>query len=61
MKQFKVRQERSLAGRPKTQRLAMNGLGLRKIGHEVVLKDTPAIRGLITKVSHLVSVEVVSA
>lgn len=60
MKQFKVRQTRSLAGRPKTQRLAMTGLGLRKIGHEVLLKDTPSIRGLITKVSHLVSVEVVS-
>jgi large subunit ribosomal protein L30 len=32
------------------------GLGLRKIRHQVELKDTPAVRGMINKVSHLVTV-----
>lgn len=39
------------------QRITLEGLGLRKISRSKVLNDTPAIRGMISKVSHLVSVE----
>ena len=54
---LKVTQVRSGVGRPKAQRLLLKGLGLRRINHSVDLKDTPAIRGMIRKVSHLVAVE----
>ena len=40
---------------PKHQ-ATVRGLGLRKIGHTVELEDTPAVRGMINKVSHLVRV-----
>jgi large subunit ribosomal protein L30 len=39
------------------QKLSVKGLGLKKIGHQVTRQDTPCIRGLINKVSHLVRVE----
>jgi len=53
-----LKQIRSLIGKPEHQRLAVKGLGLRRIGHEVKVKDTPAIRGMVEKVQHLVEVEV---
>ncbi|MEM7494835.1 MAG: 50S ribosomal protein L30 [Myxococcota bacterium] len=55
---IEVRQARSLIGQPRKQRLTMRGLGLRRIGHQVVLPDTPAIRGMIFKVQHLLEVRV---
>jgi large subunit ribosomal protein L30 len=42
--------------RPETQRRTLQGLGLTKMHRTVRLKDTPAIRGMIRKVSHLVKV-----
>jgi large subunit ribosomal protein L30 len=57
MAQLKVTQVRSLSGSTERQRLTLKGLGLRKRHHEVVVEDTPAIRGMISKVSHLVEVE----
>ena len=42
--------------RPETQRRTLQGLGLTKMHRTVRLKDTPAIRGMIRKVSHLVEV-----
>ena len=36
----------------------MTGLGLRRLGHTVELADTPATRGMILKVRHLVTVEI---
>lgn len=56
---LKVTQVRSGIGRPKTQRLVLKGLGLRRPHKSVVLQDTAAIRGMIRKVSHLVTVEAV--
>ena len=41
----------------KKQRLALQGLGLRRIRHTVDVVDTPSTRGLILKVRHLVQVE----
>jgi len=40
----------------KKQGLALQGLGLRRIRHQVAVEDTPSIRGLILKVRHLVVV-----
>lgn len=53
-----VTQRRGLSHRPEAQRLILKGLGLRRIGHTVRLRDTPAIRGMVEKVQHLVDVEV---
>ena len=36
---------------------ALNGLGLRRVNHSVELENTPAVRGMISKVIHLVQVE----
>ena len=52
---FEVRLIRSGTGRPDTQKRTLAGLGLRRIGQAVALRDTPAIRGMIFKVVHLVS------
>jgi large subunit ribosomal protein L30 len=49
-----------MAGRPWTQRLVLRGLGLRGPGSEVVVANERAIRGMIRKVLHLVTVEEVS-
>jgi len=54
---LKVTQIRSTIGFDRKQALAIQGLGLRRIGHTVERQDTPAIRGLILKVRHLVKVE----
>ena len=57
MKSLKVTQVRSTIGFDRKQGLAMKGLGIRRIGHTVEVVDTPATRGLILKVRHLVKVE----
>lgn len=57
MKKLKVTQVRSTAGRPETQRLVLKGLGLRGIHKSVVVENTPAFRGMVKKVLHLVQVE----
>ena len=54
---LKVTQVKSGIGRPETQRKTLEGLGLRGPHKSVVLKDTDAVRGMIRKVSHLVTVE----
>jgi large subunit ribosomal protein L30 len=52
-----VRQTRGNAGRPWTQLLVLKGLGLRGPGSEVTVDNARAIRGMIRKVLHLVTVE----
>jgi large subunit ribosomal protein L30 len=54
---IKVTQVRSIHGRLKAHRDCVHGLGLRRIGHTVEVEDTPAVRGMINKVSYLVRVE----
>ena len=49
-------QTSSHIGRPKEQRATLKGLKLDKIGRESRVKDTPANRGMIKKVAHLVRV-----
>ena len=56
-KQLKVTLTKSRYGRLKTHRECVAGLGLRKMHQSVTVEDTPAIRGMINKVSHLVTVE----
>jgi len=55
-KMLKVRQTGSPARRPQDQRATLVGLGLNKIGRVRELEDTPSVRGMINKVSHLVEV-----
>lgn len=55
--QIKIKLVRSHIGRPSSQRAVLCGLGLTKRNKIVVLNDTPEIRGMISKVSHLVNVE----
>ena len=52
-----VTQIKSPIGRPKDQRATLIGLGLNKLHRTRELEDTPAVRGMIRKVAHLVSVE----
>lgn len=58
-KLLKVKLVRSLIGRPRKQRKVVKGLGLRKVNSKVIRKDCPEIWGMIRKIQHLVSVEVV--
>jgi len=51
-----VRQTGSPIRRAPDQRQTLVGLGLNKIGRTRTLEDTPAVRGMINKVSHLVEV-----
>ncbi|MDQ0856726.1 large subunit ribosomal protein L30 [Bacillus sp. V2I10] len=48
---------RSVIGRPEDQRITVKTLGLKKMHQTVVLDDNAAIRGMIGKVSHLVTVK----
>ena len=54
---IKVVQIRSAIGREGSQRKTLIGLGLNKIGRVRELEDTPAVRGMINKVKHLVRLE----
>ena len=58
--QLKVTQIGSPIGRRFDQRDTLIGLGLNKLHRSRVLEDTPSVRGMITKVQHLVRVETVS-
>jgi large subunit ribosomal protein L30 len=53
----RVRWVKSQIGYDRRQRATLRGLGLRRLNHCVELEDTPAVRGMIFKVSHLVVVE----
>ncbi|TLM66100.1 MAG: 50S ribosomal protein L30 [Deltaproteobacteria bacterium] len=57
MADIKVTLKRSGIGRDKYFTKVLQGLGLRRLNQTVTLKDTPEIRGMIVKVSHLVAVE----
>ena len=55
-KTLTVRQIRSPARRPAVQAATLRGLGLGKIRRERVLEDTPAVRGMIRSIQHLVEI-----
>ena len=56
-KKIKVTLVRSLIGTMQTHRATVRGLGLRHINHSVEVIDTPAVRGMINKVSYLLKCE----
>ena len=56
-KQLKVTLTKSRYGRLDSHKACIAGLGLRKIRQTVTVPDTPEIRGMINKVSYLLSVE----
>ena len=56
MAKITVRQTGSPIRRTKDQRATLAGLGLNRVGRTKTLEDTPAVRGMIAKVHHLVEV-----
>ncbi len=56
---IKVKLTKSFAGASGEMLDTIRGLGLKKFGEERILKDTPAIRGMVNKVRHLVTAETV--
>jgi len=54
---LKITMVKSMIGRPEKHRHVLRGMGLTRINKTVELEDTPAIRGMIHKVSHLVKAE----
>ena len=55
-KKIKIQLTKSVIGYNERQRATVRGLGLRRMSHVVEVEDTPSVRGMINKVSHLVSV-----
>ena len=51
---LKVTLVKSMIGRPEKHRRVLRGMGLTKLNRTVVLENTPAIRGMVNAVSHLV-------
>jgi large subunit ribosomal protein L30 len=51
---LKVKLVRSMSGHTESHRATLRGMGLTRVGRERVLQDTPAIRGMIGKVSYLI-------
>jgi len=58
---LKITLVRSLIGRPEKQRVTVRTLGLTRLNRSVIHEDTPQIRGMINKVSHLLKVEEIAA
>ncbi|ATE60982.1 MULTISPECIES: 50S ribosomal protein L30 [Zoogloeaceae] len=56
-KKIKVTLVKSVIGTKQSHRATVRGLGLRRLNHTVELVDTPAVRGMINKVSYLVKCE----
>ena len=56
-KRLKITLVKSTIGFNKAQAKVVEGIGLRRIGHSVELADTPATRGMIHKVRHLVTID----
>jgi large subunit ribosomal protein L30 len=53
---LEIRQVRSVSGRQETQRRTLRALGLKKNQTSVIHNDTPAIRGMINKIPHMLTV-----
>ena len=56
MATIKIQQTKSRIGAPKDQKRTLDALGLKKMNHVVEKEDTPALRGMIRKLRHLVTV-----
>jgi large subunit ribosomal protein L30 len=60
-KSIKVTLIKSLAGQLENIRASARGLGLRRIGHSVIVADTPANRGMMNAACHMLKVEPAAA
>lgn len=60
MSQVKVTLVKSPIGRKPNHRATVKGLGLRKVNHSRVLKDTPEVRGMINSIGYMLKVEEVA-
>ncbi|WP_106495500.1 50S ribosomal protein L30 [Lentibacillus sp. Marseille-P4043] len=56
-KKLEITLKRSVIGRTEVQKQTVQALGLKKIQQSVVREDTPSLRGMVNKVSHLVAVK----
>jgi large subunit ribosomal protein L30 len=56
-KTLRVKLVRSAIGYSKDQKATVRALGLRRMNHTVEHKDTPALRGMLAKVIHLIQIE----
>ncbi|HLQ73133.1 MAG TPA: 50S ribosomal protein L30 [Bacillota bacterium] len=56
-KKLEITLTRSVIGRTGRQRQTVQALGLKKINDSIVREDTPSVRGMIDKVSHIVAVK----
>lgn len=57
MKTLRIKQIKSIIGRPERQKRTLEALGLRKINHEREVQGTPQVLGMIDIVKHLITVE----
>ncbi len=57
MGKIRITQTRSKIGQTVRQKRTLDALGLKRISHTVELEATPQILGMVSKVSHLLSVE----
>jgi large subunit ribosomal protein L30 len=57
MAKLKITQIKSTIRQPYKQKRTMEALGLRRMGHTNTIEDSPQVRGMVKKVSHLISVE----
>ncbi|MBV6654378.1 MAG: 50S ribosomal protein L30 [Mameliella sp.] len=57
MSKIKITQVKSVIDRSKKQKATMLALGLKRIRQSVVIEETPQIKGMVNKVSHLITVE----
>ena len=57
VKEIKVTLKKSIIGAPETQKKIVRALGISKLNQTVTHKDTPIIRGMVNKISHLLRVE----
>jgi large subunit ribosomal protein L30 len=54
---LKITLVKSMIGRPEKHRKVLRGMGLTKVNRTVELQNTPSVRGMVEKVSHLVVAE----
>lgn len=57
MGKIKITQVKSVIDRSKKQKATMQALGLKKIRQSIVIEETPQVKGMVNKVSHLITIE----
>lgn len=54
---IQIKLVKSIVGRPERQKATVKALGLRKMNHTITKEESPAVRGMIEKVRHLLEVK----